>query len=107
MVLGRGDLVLCSGTLPRDISFRERVDAAVAAAFPGISMWGRDYARARRDGHSDSEIRSVLDDTGLAVAEVDPAWWWLPGAREAGASIPDAHDPLEVFRFGEAELFRI
>jgi sugar phosphate isomerase/epimerase len=105
--LGRGELVLCSGTLPRDISFRERVDAAAAAGFAGISMWGRDYARARRDGHSDSEIRSIIDDAGLGVGEVDPVWWWLPGAAETGASIAGRHDSQDVFGFGPDELFRI
>jgi sugar phosphate isomerase/epimerase len=104
--LERGDLVLCSGTLPQAVSFRDRVDAAVAADFPGISMWGRDYARARSDGHSDGDIRSILDDAGLAVAEVDPAWWWLPGAAAIGASIVE-HDPMDVFRFDEQELLRI
>jgi sugar phosphate isomerase/epimerase len=104
--LGRGDLVLCSGTLPQTVSFRDRVDAAAAAGFRGISMWGRDYARARSDGHTDRDIGSMLDDAGLAVAEVDPAWWWLPGAAATGASIAE-HDPMDVFRFDEPELLRI
>jgi sugar phosphate isomerase/epimerase len=105
MALGRDDLVLCSGTLPRDVSFRERVDAAVAGGFTGISLWGRDYWRARHDGLSDYDIRTLLDDRGLGVAEIDPAWWWLPGA--AGISIPEEIDSEEVFRHGEDELFRI
>lgn len=107
MALGRGDLVLCSGTLPRDVSFRARVDAAVAGGYRGISMWGRDYARARADGHTDDDMREVIADAGLAVAEVDPAWWWLPGALETGRSLPERFDDMEVFRFGPDELFRI
>ena len=106
MTLARGDLVLCSGTLPRNVSFRDRVDAAAGAGFRGISMWGRDYARARSDGHTDRDIRSILDDAGLDVAEVDPAWWWLPGAAAIGASIVD-QDPMDVFRFDEPELLRV
>jgi len=106
VTLERGDLVLCSGTFPQEVSFRDRVDAAAAAGFRGISMWGRDYARARSDGHTDHEIRSMLDDAGLSVAEVDPAWWWLPGAATIGASIAE-HDPMDVFRFDEPELLRI
>ena len=70
-------------------------------------MWGRDYARARRDGHSDTEIRAMLDDTGLSVGEIDPVWWWLPGAAETGASIPEAYDVQDVFGFGPDEVFRI
>jgi sugar phosphate isomerase/epimerase len=107
MALGRGDLVLCSGTLPRDVTFRTRVDAAVAGGYGGISMWGRDYARARADGHTDRDIREIVGDAGLGVAEVDPAWWWLPGARETGESIPEQFDDMHVFRFGADELFRI
>ena len=100
-----GDLVLCSGTLARGVSFRERVEAAAAGGFAGISLWGRDYRRARDAGLSDAAIRAMLDDHGLGVAELDPAWWWLPGA--AAVSIPAAADTEEVFRYGEDEIFRI
>lgn len=105
MTLGPDDLVLCSGTLPRDISFRERVDAAVAGGFRGISLWGRDYDRAHTDGLTDADMRAVLADNGLEVAEIDPAWWWLPGASDI--HIPDDIDTMQVFRYGEAELFAI
>ncbi|HEY2430023.1 MAG TPA: TIM barrel protein [Acidimicrobiales bacterium] len=107
MGLGSGDLVLCSGTLPRDVSFADRLAAAAGAGFGAVSLWGRDYGRARRDGLSDADIRSMLADHGLAVAEIDPAWWWLPGAAEVGASIPPAHDEQNVFAYGEDELLRI
>src|SRR5439155_7067084 len=105
MALDRDDLVLCSGTLARDVSFRERLDAAVGGGFAGISLWGRDYWRARRDGHSDADIRALLDDHGLAVGEIDPAWQWLPGTAEITVAADD--DPLEVFGYREDELFRI
>jgi sugar phosphate isomerase/epimerase len=104
-MLGPNDLVLCSGTLPRDVSFRERVDAAVAGGFRGISLWGRDYERAQADGLTDADMRALLADNGLEVAELDPAWWWLPGA--ADVQIPDEVDPVHVFCFGEKELFAI
>lgn len=105
MTLGPDDLVLCSGTLPRDISFCDRVDAAVAGGFRGISLWGRDYERARADGLSDADVRGLLDDRGREVAELDPAWWWLPGA--ADVHIPDDADTMHVFRYGEEEMFAI
>jgi sugar phosphate isomerase/epimerase len=105
VTLGPTDLVLCSGTLPRDISFRDRVDAAVAGGFRGISLWGRDYERARADGLSDADVRALLADHDLAVAELDPAWWWLPGASEV--HIPDAADSMQVFRYGEKDMFAI
>jgi sugar phosphate isomerase/epimerase len=73
-------------------------------------MWGRDYWAARREGHSDADLRARLTDHGLAVAELDPAWWWTPSAFhmkafdvESLASIDD----MEVFCYGEAEMFAI
>ncbi|HEY5023583.1 MAG TPA: sugar phosphate isomerase/epimerase family protein [Acidimicrobiales bacterium] len=105
MTLGPNSLVLCSGTVPRDISFLERLEAGADAGYEAISLWGRDYARARRDGHSDAEMRAMLDDHGLVVAEVDPAWWWTPGAGEI--HIPVELDTMEVFIHGEDDLLRM
>jgi sugar phosphate isomerase/epimerase len=105
MALGPTDLVLCSGTIPRDTPFRLRLEAAVSAGYSAISLWGRDYRAARVEGHSDADLAVLLADHGLVVAELDPAWWWTPGA--AGFTIPDELDPVEVFRYGAAELFRI
>jgi sugar phosphate isomerase/epimerase len=98
-------LVLCSGTLRRGVPFAERVTAASRAGFAGVSLWGRDYAAARAEGLSDEDLRVMLDDHGLFVAELDPAWWWLPGAAEV--SIPPSLDTEDVFRFGEADLFAL
>jgi sugar phosphate isomerase/epimerase len=97
------ELVLCSGTLRRGVPFAERVAAAASAGFAGISVWGRDYAAARAEGLTDEDLRLMLADHGLFVAELDPAWWWLPGAAEI--HIPPETDPLDVFRFGETEIF--
>lgn len=105
MALDARDLVLCSGTLPRGVSFAERLDAATAGGFAGVSLWGRDYWDARDEGWSDADLRSMLADHGLEVGEIDPAWWWLPGA--ADVSIPPDLDTERVFRYGEDELFRI
>jgi sugar phosphate isomerase/epimerase len=91
VTLGPSSLVLCSGTIGRDTSFRDRLAAATDAGYDAISLWGRDYARARSEGHSDGEMRTMLDDHGLVVAEVDPAWWWTPGAPEIGRSLVHHH----------------
>ncbi len=97
--------MLCSGTLPRGTTFDERVAAAADAGFRGVSLWGRDYAGGRAEGWSDSDMRSILDDHGLAVAELDPAWWWLPGADKF--RIAPEYDTLDLFRFGEEEIFAV
>jgi sugar phosphate isomerase/epimerase len=104
-VLGADDLVLCSGTLPREATFVEWLDAASAGGFTAISLWGRDYAAARREGHTDADLRARLADRGLAVAEVDPAWWWTPIAIDHESLL--AIDDLEIFRHVEADLFAI
>ena len=103
MTLDAGDLVLCSGTLARDTSFRERVVAAAAGGFTGLSLWGRDYRRTRREGLTDADIRTLLADHGLSIAELDLAWWWLPGASDV--HIPESLDTEELFAFDEDALF--
>jgi len=105
MPLGPTDLVLCAGTLPRATPFPERLRAASGAGFAAISVWGRDYQAARDAGISDADFAPMLADHGLQVAELDPAWWWTPGA--AGVSIPPELDPVDVFRFGEDDIFHI
>jgi sugar phosphate isomerase/epimerase len=105
MTLGPDDLVLCAGTLPQDTPWSERLAAASSAGFSGMSVWGRDYAAARRDGWTDADLRAQLDDHGLGVAELDPAWWWTPGEIDVAALV--AIDTMEVFRFGESEMFAI
>jgi len=105
MTLGAGDTVLCSGTLRRDVTFRKRVAAAAAGRFSGLSLWGRDHRAARAEGLSDQDIRLLLADHGLAVGELDPAWWWLPGASEI--HIPPELDAEQIFVFGEPELFAV
>jgi sugar phosphate isomerase/epimerase len=105
MTLGAGDLVCCSGTFPRGATFEERIGAAVAGGFAGISLWGRDYWAARRAGLSDPDLRALLADHGLAVAEIDLAWWWLPGAAEV--HIPPELDTEDLFAYDERELFRL
>ena len=75
----------------------------MAGGYAGVSLWGRDYAAARAEGHSDADLAAMLADHGLMVAELDPAWWWTPGA--GGFSIPAELDPVDVFRFAEDDLF--
>ncbi len=103
--MGPDDLVLCSGTLRRGTPFAARLAAASAAGCSAVSLWGRDYAMARAEGLSDADLATMLDDHGLVVAEVDPAWWWPPGASDV--SIPPELDSEDIFRFGERQLFTL
>ncbi len=103
MALQSGDLVLCSGTLRRGLPFQERLAAASAAGFAGVSLWGRDYQEARDSGLSDGDLRAMLNEYGLSVAEMDLAWWWLPGAD--AVQIPPAFDDQDIFRFKERDVF--
>lgn len=92
--LGPDDLVLCAGTIP-GASFVERLDAARAGGFAGLSLRVRDHARARADGLSDVDMRSRLDDAGLAVAEIEVLAAWRPGVR-AGRNAPTADEVLAI-----------
>ncbi len=102
---GDAATVLCSGTLRPGIPFRSRVAAARAGGFDHLSLWGRDYRDARHEGLSDRDLRAILDDHAVSVAELDPAWWWLPGA--AGVHVAPEHDTERIFAFGETELFAV
>ncbi|MBY0400177.1 sugar phosphate isomerase/epimerase [Myxococcota bacterium] len=104
-MLGPNHLVLCAGTLPYGIPFRERVEAAAAAGFSAITLWGPDYARARREGLSDADLRRLLADAGLAVGELDSVWTWAPGTD--GIVVPDDENPDGYFSVGEEAIFRI
>jgi sugar phosphate isomerase/epimerase len=101
-MLGPDDLVLCAGTLLR-ASFREKVEAASAGGFAGITLWPHDYERARAEGHGDAELRRMLADHGLVVADLDPLLTWLPGEAELAArSIAGAASESDFYRIADA-----
>ncbi|MCU1377019.1 MAG: Xylose isomerase domain protein barrel [Acidimicrobiales bacterium] len=62
-------MILCSGTLGR-VPFATKARAAAAAGFTGISIYAREV---------EPDTRALLDDLGLAVAEVDGPLAWLRG----------------------------
>ena len=71
------DLVLCAGTvLGSDVP--ERVKAAAEAGFDGITLWYDDYVRVKQAGLSDADLRALVRDHDLGVAEVDPLMSWVP-----------------------------
>ena len=102
-MLGPRDLVLCSGTLLGS-SLRDLVRAASAGGFQGISLWARDYRDARAQGLSDADIRALLGDHGLRVAEVDPLACWLPGSEPGPETPPLAAD---LYRLREDDYYAL
>ena len=78
--LGADDLVLCAGTLAAT-PLEERIPAAAAAGFRGMSLFLDDLEGARTRGHADADIRARLADHGLSIAELDPLMTWTPGTE--------------------------
>jgi sugar phosphate isomerase/epimerase len=86
--LGAGDLVLCAGTVAQG-DFASKAAAAAAGGFRGLSFFLADYQNARAAGHGDAELRRMLDDHGLAVAEMDVLLSWVPGSTQRDDGPPD------------------
>jgi sugar phosphate isomerase/epimerase len=83
-ILSSNDLIASCYTLsgapthqPARFSFADRVAAAAAAGFCGIGLTAVDYAACRDRGMSDAEMRRILDDHGIAAAELEflTGWW--------------------------------
>ena len=101
-MLGPDDLVLCAGTLLR-ATFREKLEAARAGGFAALTLWPHDYAGARASGASDAELRHMLADHGLVVADLDPLLTWLPGEAELAARSPaGAASEADFYRIADA-----
>jgi sugar phosphate isomerase/epimerase len=101
-MLGAGELVLCAGTVAR-APFRDKLAAAAGAGFAGVSLFLDDYEAARA-GTSDAELRRMLADHGLAVADLDPLLAWIPGTGP-GAGVTE--EGQGFFRHGPDAFFRV
>jgi len=101
-VLGPDDLVLCSGTLLQ-AGFRDKLAAAQAGGFRGITLWPHDYQRARASGASDLDLRRMIADHGLELSALDPLLTWLPGEAEPAArSAAGAASEDDFYRIADA-----
>ena len=76
-MLGPDDLVLHAGTL-RKASVAEKCAAAVAGGFRALTLYPEDVARARAEGLGLGDVRRLIVDHGLVVADLDPLLRWLP-----------------------------
>jgi len=83
-MLGPEDLCLCCGTV-RQADFRQLVEAAAANGYRAISLWPHLYLNAREQGLSDADLRSILQDNGIVVTELDPLCNWIPGCTAPSA----------------------
>ena len=84
--LGFPDLVWSHFSRPRFGQFDERVAAAAAAEMAGIGLYVHEYRRLRDDeGRSPADIRAVLDEHGMVIADAEVArgWWAVDGPEFA------------------------
>jgi sugar phosphate isomerase/epimerase len=96
-VLDRDDLLITGSTLGNP-PFREMVEAAAAGGFAGLSLWPTEsWSKARAAGLSAVDMRSILDQNGLVVNDVDAL------VRHVGEG-PTIRRPSEslMFEAGEA-----
>jgi sugar phosphate isomerase/epimerase len=93
------ELVLCAMSMV-PIGFADLVDAAAGAGFDAITVVGSVYHRGRtRDGLTDTDMRALLEDRGLAVTDVESAGCWLSGPEAA----PERWRP----RSSDEEMIRV
>ena len=91
------DIVLGHFTLSRHHDIVQRVDAAAAAGCQGIGLYIRDFQRLEAEGTGVRELRALLDDRGLCLAEIEALRGW-GDPQQAGS---------EDYRDQEATAFRM
>ncbi|MWA06997.1 TIM barrel protein [Actinomadura sp. LD22] len=84
---------------PARHAFADRVAAAQAAGFTGIGLTVLDHDHLRESGASDRELRTIIDDHGIGVPEVEFLnGWWAEGERLAA----DRAAEDRIYAFAEA-----
>lgn len=96
---GEGQLILCAGTLAGiECGFEERVIAARLGGFDAISLFPVHYLNAREvEGLSDQDMRRILDDNGIWVADLDALLDWVPGHEYHYAGLKNTDWPESLF----------
>ena len=93
-------LGLCCGSLIQ-ADFRGLAEAASSAGFSSISLWPTLFQGALVAGLSEADMRTILDDNGLHITELDPLSSWLPVDM-------DPNDMAAAFHtFSEDDFYRI
>jgi sugar phosphate isomerase/epimerase len=100
-MLGSDDLVVTGSTLGNP-PFRTLVEAAAAGGFAGISIFPSEiYYPAIASGLDASEMRTVLDDNGMVVNDVDPLVCTGDPTDEGAGGMGKAAETL-IFEAAEA-----
>lgn len=99
-----GESVLCGGSLPPDTPLAERIRVTAANGFDGMNLTVREYTTARAGGATDQDIRAMLDDHGVGLADLDGTWDWFADARTL---TPAPLDPTTFIGATTDDFFRI
>ncbi len=91
-LMGPDDLIMSALTVTTS-DFRARVEAAAAAGYAGIGMRPSFYRQARREGATDVQLRAILDEHDVEVAELEVLSGWAQGG-EIGAKSRAYEDRL-------------
>ena len=94
----------CAPARSRSASFaRARRGGASRRLRRHLAARPQSRTRARADGLSDADMRAMLDDHGVAVAEIEVLNAWRPGVR-VGRSAPSADEVFAVASGGRRAL---
>ncbi len=101
MALAR-QLTFMAGSMAR-LPFRQQVEVASAAGFDSITTWPNIWRHAqRKDGLSFADMRSMLDDHGLVLTDVDACSDWAPPSTGEGVGPRMAATRHDFFEACEA-----
>ncbi|HLF76564.1 MAG TPA: sugar phosphate isomerase/epimerase family protein [Dehalococcoidia bacterium] len=75
-------------------SIAERAAAAARVGYRGIGLRNDDYVAAREAGVSDADLRQVLADNGIVVAEIEFVSGWSSDDAEVRARARKVEDDL-------------
>lgn len=84
----RSDAILWAGTLG-NAGFEERLRAAVAAGFTGMSVFPWDCRPPGERRSRAAERCEQAESHGIRLVSLDPLTTWLPGITESGRPTPD------------------
>jgi sugar phosphate isomerase/epimerase len=70
------DLVLSHFSLAREHPLDDRIASASAAGFAGIGLFAGEFIRRRADGFTIGDLRALLDDADICLAEIEVLAGW-------------------------------